>query len=61
MKRTQFGEEQIIEILRVYSAGGRSRYSWLQVSDVNRLRSLKDESQKLKKLLAGAHLNLAAE
>jgi putative transposase len=38
----------------------RSRYGGLQVSDAKRLRSLEEENRKLMKLLAEAHLDLAA-
>jgi putative transposase len=79
MNRKRFTEEQIIEILRLHSAGAkpadlcrqhgirettlynwRSRYGGLQVSDAKRLRSLEDGNRKLKKLLAEAHLDVAA-
>lgn len=38
----------------------RSRYGGMQVSDAKRLRSLEEENRKLKKLLAEAHLDMAA-
>jgi putative transposase len=39
---------------------GRSRYGGLEVSDANRLRALEEQHRKLKKLLAEAHLGMAA-
>jgi putative transposase len=79
MKRKRFSEEQIIEILKLHSAGAkaadlcrqhgisettlynwRTRYGGMEVSDAKRLRSLEDENRKLKKLLAEAHLDMAA-
>jgi putative transposase len=38
----------------------RSRYGGMQISDAKRLRSLEEENQKLKKLLAEAMLDNAA-
>jgi putative transposase len=38
----------------------RSRYGGMQVSDAKRLRALDEEDRKLKKLLAEAHLDIAA-
>ena len=79
MKRKRFSEEQIIEILKLHSAGAkpadlcrqhgisettlynwRSRYGGMEVSDAKRLRALEEENRKLKKLLAEAHLDMAA-
>ncbi len=79
MKRKRFSEEQIIEILKLHSAGAkpadlcrqhgisettlynwRARYGGMEVSDAKRLRALDEENRKLKKLLAEAHLDIAA-
>jgi len=38
----------------------RSRYGGMEVSDAKRLRALEEENRKLKKLLAEAHLDMAA-
>ena len=54
----QLAKEEGISEATLYN--WRSRYSGLQVSDAKRLRSLEDESRKLKKLLAEAMLDNAA-
>ena len=38
----------------------RSRYGDMEVSDAKRLRAVEEENRKLKKLLAEAHLDMAA-
>jgi putative transposase len=38
----------------------KARYGGMEVSEARRLRSLEDENRKLKKLLAEAHLDIAA-
>jgi putative transposase len=74
MRRSRFGEEQIIAILREQEAGATSEvcrrhgtfYKWkakyggMEVSDAKRLKGLEDENRRLKKLLAEAMLDNAA-
>ena len=50
-RKRRFSEEQIIGILREPEAG-RPTAEVCRVSDAKRLRSLKDDNAKLKKLLA---------
>ena len=38
----------------------KARYGGMQVSDAKRLKSLEEENRRLKRLLAEAHLDLAA-
>jgi putative transposase len=38
----------------------KARYGGMQVSDAKRLKSLDEENRRLKRLLAEAHLDLAA-
>jgi putative transposase len=42
------------------STSGKERYGGLEVSEARRLKALKDENRRLKKLLAEAVLDVAA-
>lgn len=79
MKKSRFGEEQIIgfikeaeagmpvaELCRKHGFSDASFYKWrakfggMDVSEARRLRDLEGENNKLKKLLAEAHLDIEA-
>jgi len=51
--KKRFTEEQIIGILKEVEAG-------MKVAEAQRLRALELENSKLKRLLADAHLDIAA-
>ena len=57
---------KVAEVCRTYGISEATYYNWkakfggMTVSDVQRLRALEQESSKLKRLLAEAHLDISA-
>jgi putative transposase len=57
---------KIAEVCRTYGISEATYYNWkakfggMTVSDAQRLRALEQESSKLKRLLAEAHLDISA-
>jgi putative transposase len=57
---------KVAEVCRTYGISEATYYNWkakfggMTVSDAQRLRALEQESSKLKRLLAEAHLDISA-
>lgn len=57
---------KVVEVCRTYGISEATYYNWkakfggMTVSDAQRLRALEQESSKLKRLLAEAHLDISA-
>ncbi len=57
---------KVCEVCRTYGISEATYYNWkakfggMTVSDAQRLRALEQESSKLKRLLAEAHLDISA-
>ncbi len=60
------GGMKVSEVCRTYGISEATYYNWkakfggMTVSDAQRLRALEQESSKLKRLLAEAHLDISA-